>query len=84
MSSRDFQSEQAARIGRFLTRLAEDDALLLRYIKNRAAVLGEVGDDELTLEDKALLLEGDYCRVSEVMRQGDESLRFIWINIWMF
>jgi hypothetical protein len=36
----------------------------------------------LILEDVALLLEGSYCRVSEVMSQGAQG--FSWHMVWHF
>lgn len=80
---KEYQAQQAARIRAFLKRLATDDDLLLRYINDRVSVLAEEaeGDDGLTNEDVALLLDGDYSRVSEVMSQGSEAVR--WINVWI-
>jgi hypothetical protein len=83
---KDFQEQQARRIRCFLTRLASDDDLLLRYINNRVSVLQDElkrdeGDDQLTTDDVALLLESDYSRVYEVMSQGSQPLR--WIIIWI-
>jgi hypothetical protein len=79
----EYQTQQAARIRTFLKRLATDDDLLLRYINDRVAVLADEAKDEegLTNEDVALLLDGDYSRISEVMSQGSEPLR--WINVWI-
>ena len=78
---KDFQKEQAARIRAFLTRLAEEDDLLLAYINDRVAVLRELEDAELTSEDVALLLDSNYSRVYEVMSQGSKPLR--WVVIWV-
>ena len=78
---KDFQTEQARRIRAFLERLAKEDDLLLAYINDRVAVLREIGDDELTTEDVALLLDSDYSRVYEVMSQGSAPQR--WIIIWI-
>ena len=62
---------QAARIREFLTRLGTDDALLVRYVKDRVGVMREELDaDRLTLEDFALLIEGNCCDVYELMREG--------------
>jgi hypothetical protein len=84
---KDFQAQQAGRVRGFLTRLATDDDLLLRYINDRVGVLrhelkrDDLGDDRLTTEDVALLLDSDYSRVYEVMSQGSQPLR--WIIIWI-
>lgn len=85
---KEYQTRQATRIRTFLKRLATDKDLLIRYIDNRVAVLQEElknkelkRADRLTHEDVALLLDGDYSRISEVMSQGSEPVR--WINIWI-
>jgi hypothetical protein len=79
-----FQAAQARRIGEFLKRLATDDALLLRYIKDQAAVLREEQEDErLIIEDVALLLEGDYSRVSEVMSKGEGEPQWWVVGCWL-
>ena len=80
---KDFQREQAVRVRTFLTRLAEDDDLLLAYVNDRVAVLRGWSDDEipLTSEDVALLLDGNYSRVYEVMSQGSKPTR--WVVVWV-
>jgi hypothetical protein len=76
------QRAQAGRIGAFLARLAKDDALLGRYIRDRAAVLeDEVEDERLTIEDMELLLADDYSRVSDVMSKGEGEPQW-WIVCW--
>ena len=78
----DFQKEQAGRIRGFLSRLAKNDKLLLRYINDRVTVLqDEVKRGRLTTEDVSLLLDSDYTRVYEVMSQGSQPLR--WIIVWI-
>jgi hypothetical protein len=80
---KQFQQEQAARIGLFLSRLADDDSLLLAYLNDPVAALkDEMTNGNLILEDVALLLEGSYCRVSEVMSQGAQG--FSWHMVWHF
>jgi hypothetical protein len=77
--SSQFQKDQADRIGAFLTRLAANDSLILAYMSDPAAVLkDEVANDNLILQDVALLLEGSYSRVKEVMSQGS-SAGIIWV-----
>jgi hypothetical protein len=78
---KDFQIQQAVRIRGFLTRLAADTNLLVRYINDRADVLCDADDFGLTGEDVALLLNSDYSRVYEVMSQGSQPMR--WIVIWI-
>ena len=78
---------QAASIRDFLTRLATDDALLLRYVKGPVGVLqDELDAGRLTLEDIALLLAGNCCELHELMREGaspmDASVK--WPQIWNF
>ena len=67
---------QAARIRDFLTRLATDDALLLRYVKRPVGVLQEELDSPtgLTLEDIALILAGNCCELHELMREGSSPM----------
>jgi hypothetical protein len=75
---------QAGRIEPFLASLASDDALLLAYIKDPVAVLTvEVTAGNLWLEDAALLLEGSYERVADVMSQSSGG-GVIWHVVWHF
>lgn len=77
----DFQTQQAVRIRGFLTRLASDSDLLVRYINDRVDVLRAAEDFGLTSEDVALLLDTDYSHVYDVMSQGSQPQR--WIVIWI-
>jgi hypothetical protein len=79
----DFQTQQAVRIRKFLTRLASDRDLLVRYIEDRVKVLRGPEAKKLGLknEDVALLLSSDYSRVYEVMSKGSQPMR--WIVIWI-
>ena len=74
---------QAARIGDFLTRLAMDDALLLRYVKGPVGVLQEELDSPtgLTFEDIALILAGNCCELHELMREGGSV---VMARLWNF
>jgi hypothetical protein len=77
--SSQFQQEQADRIGAFLKRLAANDQLLLAYMSNpEVALRDEVANDNLILQDVALLLEGSYARVKEVMSHGSLA-GIIWV-----
>jgi hypothetical protein len=79
---KDFRAAQAGRIRDFLSRLDTDDDLLRRYFKDRVSVLrAEVESGALTREDMALLLDGNYSRVSDVMSQGSQARR--WLIIWV-
>jgi hypothetical protein len=77
----DFQTQQAVRIRGFLTRLASDRDLLVRYIEDRVEVLRAAEDFGLTNEDVALLLDTDYSHVYEVMSKGSQPMR--WLIIWI-
>jgi len=78
---KQFQIAQAARIGSFLARLASDDDFLLAYVKGPVPVLkDEMANGNLWLEDAALLLEGNYARVNEVMSQGTGGV--VWHVVW--
>jgi hypothetical protein len=79
---KDFRAAQAARIRDFLNRLDTEDDLLRRYFKDRVTVLREeVEAGNLLREDMALLLDGNYSRVSDVMSQGSPARR--WLIIWI-
>ena len=70
---------QAVRVREFLTRLATDDALLLRYVKDPVGLLREELDaGRLTLEDFAVLVEGNCCRVSELLAESG----VVWVR-WL-
>jgi hypothetical protein len=78
----DLRRLQAERIRVFLSRLDTEDDLLRRYFKDRVTVLREeVEAGNLSREDAALLLDGNYARVSDVMSQGSQARR--WLIIWV-
>jgi hypothetical protein len=78
----DEMKAQADRIRDFLKRLAKDDVLLLRYVKDRDAVLREEEKaGRLTTEDVALLREGSYSQVAEVMSKSEGEPQW-WIVCW--
>jgi hypothetical protein len=70
--------EQAEAIRNFLLGLADDPDLLVEYVRNRLAVLQESG---LSEEAQALLLESNYTRVHQVMKQSSTPAR--WVCIWV-
>jgi hypothetical protein len=78
---------QAKRIRDFLTRLAADDALLLRYVKGPVGVLqDELDAGGLTLEDIVLLTAGNCCELYELMREGAQQMgpSVVWPRLWNF
>lgn len=80
---KQFQIAQAARIGAFLVRLADPNSSppLLDYVSDPVPLLKiEMTNGDLWLEDVALLLEGSYARVSEVMSQGTQGV--VWHVVW--
>jgi hypothetical protein len=70
--------EQAEAIRNFLLRLADEPDLLVEYVRNRVAVLRDSG---LSEESQALLLENNFTRVNEVMKQASTPVR--WLCIWI-
>ena len=70
--------EQAEAIRNFLLGLADDPDLLVEYIRNRVAVLRDSG---LSEEAQALLMESNYTRVHQVMKQSSTPAR--WVCIWV-
>jgi hypothetical protein len=70
--------EQAEAIRNFLLGLADDPDLLVEYVRNRVAVLRESG---LSDEAQTLLLEDNYTRVHQVMKQSSTPAR--WLVIWI-
>ena len=79
---KDFERDSAVRIRDFLGSLAASDDLLLEYINDRVAVLRAVQDEgNLTSEDVALLLDGNFSRVYETMSKGSKPQR--WVVVWV-
>ena len=73
------QQDQAARLEPFLGRLAADDDVLLDYLNRREDFLrDEVKAGNLWVEDAALLLEGSYSRVREVMSHCSQGI--VWVS----
>jgi hypothetical protein len=69
-------------ISGFLQALAEDLELFTAYALDRQAVLQ--GYEDLSEEEKALLLSGDFERVrDQLRREAEESEAMIWICIWI-
>jgi hypothetical protein len=72
--------EQAEAIRNFLLGLADDPDRLVEYVRNRVAFFRE-NDTGLSDEAQALLLEDNYTRVHQVMKQSSTPAR--WLVIWI-
>jgi hypothetical protein len=70
--------EAARAIREFLVELAENPDALVEYIRNPLDVLCK---SELSVEAKALLLDGNFARVQAVMSQASMPVR--WLVIWI-
>jgi len=71
--------EQAEAIRNFLLRLADDPDLLVEYVRDRVTILKN--ESGLGEEAQALLLESNYTRVHQVMKQSSTPAR--WVCIWV-
>ena len=70
--------EEAMAIRNFLLGLAEDPDRLVEYVRNRVAVLRE---SDLSDEAQSLLLEDNFTRVHQVMKQSSTPAR--WLVVWI-